>query len=101
VTFQLNPAKTRMISQFVDIYLPLNSQEQQTFRQELDRLELPQKEKAMNVMTSWEKEGFDKGRIEERRAIALNLLNQQMPPTMIAQVTGLTLEQVQELQAQR
>jgi predicted transposase/invertase (TIGR01784 family) len=54
-----------------------------------------------SVITSWEQEGIEKGRSEMQRAIALNLLNQQMPPTMIAQVTGLTLEQVQELQAQR
>jgi hypothetical protein len=55
----------------------------------------------MNLVTSWEQEGIEKGRLEAQRAIALNMLNHNLSPEMIAQVTGLALEQVQELQALR
>jgi predicted transposase/invertase (TIGR01784 family) len=47
----------------------------------------------MNLVTSWEQEGIEKGRLEAQRAIALNMLNHNLSPEMIAQVTGLALEQ--------
>ena len=37
VTLQLDPAKTRLISKFVDTYLQLNAQEEQTFQAEVDK----------------------------------------------------------------
>lgn len=102
VTLKLDPAKTRLISKFVDTYLRLSPQEEQTFQSEIGKLELRQKEAIMQVTTSWEEKGMEKGmekgREEERRSIALNMLRKNLPLEIIAEVTGLTSEQIQALQ---
>ena len=43
-------------------------------------------------------EGREEAREEEREKIALNLLLKNMPLETIAEVTGLTIEQIQQLQ---
>ncbi|MBW4506872.1 MAG: hypothetical protein KME64_10215 [Scytonematopsis contorta HA4267-MV1] len=45
-----------------------------------------------------EEKGLAKGRKQEARLIALNLLNEGMSVDLIARVTSLTVEQVQHLQ---
>ncbi len=95
VTLKLDPAKSRLISKFVDSYLRLDINEEQTFQAEVDRMGMTQKEEIMETMTSWEKKGMEK----ERQSIALNLLRQGISIETIAQATGLTLTQLQEIQA--
>ncbi len=94
VTLQLDPAKTRLISKFVDTYLRLDVQEERTFEAEIDKLELRQKEAIMQVTTSWQEKGMEKA----TRTIARNLRQRHMPVAAIAEVTGLTLEQLEQLQ---
>ncbi len=96
VTLKLDPAKTRLISKFVDTYLRLNRQEEQVFQAEIDRLELRQKEEIMEVTTSWEEKGVEKA----TQTIALNLLQENIPLETIARTTGLTIAQLQHLQTQ-
>ncbi|MGI0495584.1 hypothetical protein ACN4EG_27725 [Alkalinema pantanalense CENA528] len=104
VTLKLNPAKSQLISQFVDSYLRLNAQEEKRFQAEIDKLEVREKEAIMETMTSWEEKGLEKGLkqgIEEAtQTIALNLLRQKVEIETIAIATGLTVEQIQALQAQ-
>jgi predicted transposase YdaD len=100
VTLKLDPAKTELISQFVDTYLWLNAQEEATFQAEIDTMDVGQKEEIMQVTTSWEEKGIVKGKDEERQTIALNLLRQGLAIEAIAQATGLTIAQLQQLQAE-
>ena len=104
VTLKLNPAKSRLISQFVDTYLRLNTKEEQTFQAEIDKLNLQEKEAIMQTMTSWEEKGMAKGVAKgietATQTIALNLFRKNMPIETIAEVTGLTIEQLQHLQSQ-
>jgi predicted transposase YdaD len=51
----------------------------------------------METMTSWERTGMEK----ERQSIALNLLRKKIDLETIAEVTGLTIAQLQQLQADR
>jgi predicted transposase/invertase (TIGR01784 family) len=95
VTLKLDPAKTELISQFVDTYLRLNAQEEQTFRAEIDTMDIAQKEAIMQTTTSWEEKGMEKGMEKERRSIALNLLRQGLSMDSIAQATGLTISEVE------
>jgi hypothetical protein len=44
MTLKLDPAKSRLISKFVDTYLRLNAQEEGQFQAELDRLDVGEKE---------------------------------------------------------
>jgi predicted transposase YdaD len=48
----------------------------------------------MQVTTSWER----KGKIEERQAIALNMLKDNLPLEQISRWTGLSIAEVQKLQ---
>jgi predicted transposase/invertase (TIGR01784 family) len=74
--------------------------EEQTFRVELDRLEASEQEAIMQTMTSWEEKGMEKGIEKATQTIALNLLRQGLAIEAIAQATGLTIDQLQALQAQ-
>ena len=96
VTLKLDPAKSRLISKFVDTYLRLNAQDEATFQVELGKLEPQQKETIMYTMTSWEEKGMEK----ERQTIALNLLRKNVDLETIVECTGLTIVQLQELQNQ-
>jgi predicted transposase/invertase (TIGR01784 family) len=54
----------------------------------------------MQATTSWEEKGIVKGKDEERQTIALNMLRKQLDLETIAEVTGLTIAQLQALQAE-
>ncbi len=101
VTLKLDPAKTRLISKFVDTYLRLDGNEEQVFQAEIDRMELAQKEEIMEITTSWEEKGIEagleRGMAQERQKIALRLLRQGIPIAIIMQATEMTAEQLQQL----
>ena len=99
VTLKLDPAKSRLISKFVDTYLRLNVQEESTFQSEIDKMGMTQKEEIMQTMTSWEEKGIEKGLERATQSIALNMLRKKLDLETIAEVTGLTIAQLQNLQA--
>lgn len=59
-------------------------------------MELEQKEKSMEIVTSWEKQGANKA-LEK---VALNSLREGLSVEIVVKVTGLTMERVQELKAE-
>ena len=65
----------------------------QAFRDELEQYE---QERQMPYVTSIEQMGIEK----ERQKIALNLLRQNIALETIAEATGLTIDQLQQLQSQ-
>lgn len=67
VTLELNPAKMRFISGFVDTYLRLDEQEEETFQAELNKMGLVEQETVMEIVTSWMEEGIERGRQEGRQ----------------------------------
>jgi len=91
-TLRLDPARMQMISGFVDTYLNLNAAEEQVFQATVDTIGLNNQEEYMEIMTSWERKNSEK--------IAVNLLREGMTVEAIVRVTELTLERVQQLQAQ-
>jgi len=93
-TLKLDPARMQLISGFVDVYLNLNASEEEVFKATADRMGLTNEEVYMEIVTSWERKAAQKTRDE----IALNLLREGMAYEAIARVTGLTVEQVQQLQ---
>jgi hypothetical protein len=100
VTLKLDPAKTRLISKFVDTYLRLNAQEEQTFQAELDKIGVAQKEAIMQVTTSWEETGIEKGVKQERRSLVTLLLEQkvgQLPNDLTDRISSLSLDQLSSL----
>jgi Domain of unknown function (DUF4351) len=92
VTLQLDPAKTRLISKFVDTYLRLNNKEERTFQEELDKIGVAQREAIMQVTTSWEERG-------QRSLISL-LLEQkvgQLPDSQNDRLYSLSLDKLSAL----
>ena len=100
VTLKLDPAKNRLISQFVDTYLRLDVKEEIMFQIEIDKMGMAQKEGIMQVTTSWEEKGMEKGMEQATQAIALNMLRDQLPLEQISRLTGLTIAQLQTLQSE-
>ncbi|YAF94399.1 MAG: Rpn family recombination-promoting nuclease/putative transposase [Nodularia sp. CChRGM 3473] len=100
ITLKLDPARMQLISGFVDVYLNLNAVEEEVFQTTADRMGLLQEEKYMEIVTSWERKGRQKGRQETQEEIAKNLLREGLAVEIVVRGTGLTLERVQELQAQ-
>jgi predicted transposase/invertase (TIGR01784 family) len=82
---------------FLDWLMALPEGLKQAFQAELEQYE---QEKKMPYITSIEQMGHQKGREAERQAIALNLLRENISLEIIARTTGLSLEQLEQLQNQ-
>ncbi|WP_017652963.1 Rpn family recombination-promoting nuclease/putative transposase [Fortiea contorta] len=114
-TLRLNPAKMQLISGFVDVYLNLNKAEEEVFKATADRMGLNNEEVYMEIITSWAREGLERGlqeglerglqeglqegRQQAQEEIALNLLRRGMTIEETVEITGLAVERVRELQA--
>jgi Domain of unknown function (DUF4351) len=66
LTLRLDLGKQKLISSFFDGYLQLTPQQAQQFEALVDTLELPEREEAMVLTTSWKEEGRLEGRVEGR-----------------------------------
>ncbi len=86
-----------ILYRFLDWILELPEGLKQGFRDDLKRYE---EEKQMPYVTSIERMGIEQGREEEKKAIALNMLQANLPLETIAHFTGLSIEQLQSLQAE-
>ncbi len=98
-TLQLDPARTALISGFVDTYLRLNQQEEQAFQVEIGRMDTPNQEGVMQIVTSWMAQGIEQG-IERERSLVLRQLTRrvgELPTTVQAQIQGLSIAQVEDL----
>jgi hypothetical protein len=105
-TLRLDPARTRLISGFVDNYLRLNTQEEQVFQLEIGKLDTKDQEGIMQIVTSWMEQGIERG-IEQgiergieqgERALVLRQLPRRvgvLPEQVIQQIGRLPLEQLE------
>jgi Domain of unknown function (DUF4351) len=96
VTLKLDPAKTRLISKFVDTYLRLNAKEKRTFQGELDKIGATQKDAIMQVTASWEEKGIERG----QRSLVYLLLEQkvgQLPTDLSNLISTLAPERLSVL----
>ena len=66
-TLQLNPARSRLISGFVNSYLRLSAEENVVFKREIDILEPEEKEPMIQLTNEWIEEGERRGREEGER----------------------------------
>jgi predicted transposase/invertase (TIGR01784 family) len=115
-TLQLDPARTQLISGFVDTYLRLNVQEEQVFQESVGTLEGAEREGIMQIVTSWMEQGIAEGRAEGRtegeqigeqrgrtegeRALILRLLNRRIGDVSLdlrSQIQSLSITQLEAL----
>ncbi len=71
VNLQLDPARSFLISSFVDTYLRLNNTEEQVFQEEIAKIQtVNEQEQIMELTTSWMERGLE----QERRSNISTLL---------------------------
>lgn len=68
----LDPARSYLISQFIDKYQKLTKAQEKEYQGRLALL--PEKEEIMEYVTSWKREGIEEGREEGRRQEALKVV---------------------------
>ena len=96
VTLKLDPARTQLISGFIDTYLRLDESEKRVFASEIDKLEMEVRENVMQIMTSWTEQGKELA----TRALILRLLDRKVggvPESLEARVKGLSLADLEAL----
>jgi predicted transposase/invertase (TIGR01784 family) len=103
-TLRLDPARTKLISGFVDTYLRLNVQEEQVFQESVGTLEGTEREGIMQIVTSWMEQGIAEGEqagaVREARSLILRQLTRrvgQVSPSLTSQVESLNLEKLESL----
>lgn len=95
-TLKLDPARTQLLSGFVDSYLQLNESENSLFQTQLQSLELGEEESVMEIVTSWMREGIEKG----EKSLVLRLLKRrfgEINSELENRVNSLSLAQVESL----
>ncbi len=55
----LNPARTQLVSGFIDTYLKLNAEEETIFRSRLQEILPEQQEEVMQIVTTWMEQGIE------------------------------------------
>jgi Domain of unknown function (DUF4351) len=99
-TLRLDPARSQLISGFVDTYLQLNMQEEQVFQTEVGTLEETEREDIMQIVTSWMERGIIEGERSGEVRLVLRLLLRRvgtLPSNVEAQVQALDLPQLEAL----
>jgi hypothetical protein len=81
---------------FIDWILELPEGLKQSFRNELEEYE---RERQMPYVTSIERMGIEQGEDRATQKIALKMLQENIPLEVIARITGLTIDRLQELQS--
>ena len=103
-TLRLDPARTRLISGFIDTYLQLNAHEATQFQTQLAQAQLQEQEVVMEIVTSWMREGIQQGlqqgRHEEALMLVLRLLQRRvgsLDTVYEEQIRRLSLEALEAL----
>lgn len=99
-TLQLNPAKMKLISGFVDTYLRLNAAEQEIFQTEIAKFDPVKQEVVMEIVTSWQLQGREEGKLEGRLQIVMRQLNRKVGvvrPELGERIKQLSPTQVEDL----
>lgn len=98
---QLNPAKTALLTAFFDTYLPLKKEEKKQVQQEIRRI-YGEEGHVMKLESGWAKlareEGREEGIEEGIKETARNMLKKGLAHELIAEVTGMQLEEISKMQ---
>lgn len=76
---KLDPAKTQLLSGFVDTYLELTAQEERQFQAAIRELPQKEREETMEIVTSWMRQGLQQG-LQRERDLILRLLELRIGP---------------------
>jgi hypothetical protein len=77
-TLRLDPSRTKLVSWFLDSYLRLSERERTLYEEELREVPGPERERIMEMVTSWMEEGIERGREEATLNLVLRLLARRL-----------------------
>jgi predicted transposase YdaD len=92
VRLKLPEKKRRPIMRFIDAYLPLSAAQEEEFDQEIKRFRPEERKVAMEYITSWEREGIVKGKLEA----AISILTRQ-----IGQISDASIKRIKRLSSEK
>jgi len=95
VRMEQNPAASRFINDFFEIYLKLEKAEEEQLMEEIQKLD--NAEDFMKLPNSWERRGLEKGKMEEKQKMAIRLLEKGLPVELIEEVTDLSQQEIKKL----
>jgi predicted transposase YdaD len=99
-SLKLDPARTELISGFIDTYLRLNEQEEIEFQTELKSLGRVEEEKVMEIVTSWMEKGIEQGRQQGETSLVIRQLKRRLgeiTANQESQIENLPLDVVESL----
>ena len=99
-SLKLDPARATLIGGFVDSYLTLTAQEIKQYEHELARFTPTERNAAMELMTSWHREGRQEGISQGKAALVLRLLRRRFGPVsaeVSARLNTLSSERLDDL----
>lgn len=88
---ELDPARTRLILGFFERYLKLNEQEEEEVMEKVKKMD--ESEEILDLPISWE----EKGKIQEKRNIAIEMLKEGIPIEMISKITHLDKDEIEKM----
>lgn len=98
---ELDSAKLKLITGFFETYLQLKEEEEKILKKEINKLDPEEEVRVMEIMTSWERKGIEKGlqqgRTEGKLEVVKRLLDMGMEIESIAKATGLDAKEIEKL----
>lgn len=101
--FKLDPARTQLLSGFVDSYIKLLDAERRKLETEVRKLPPKEREEVMEITTSWEEVGLKKGLqqgLRRESELVLRLIRKKfgnLKKTIENQILALPIEKIEEL----
>ena len=99
-TLKLDPARSKLIGVFMESYLKLTATQMREFEREMAKLSPSEQEETMEIMTSWERKGYDEGISQGKEGLVVRLIGKRFgseAPQVAERLDRLTSDQLDEL----
>jgi hypothetical protein len=99
-TLKLNPARTKLIGNFIENYLQLNAVETQKYEREFAALAPEERKATVEMMNSWERTGFNKGLQEGKENLVMRQIRKRfgsLSPQVMQRLDQMPADQLDEL----
>lgn len=103
-TLRLDPARTKLIGGFMEKYLELSAAELGQYKEEFAALPPEEKEEVMQLTTSWERQGLERGLEQGRQVGVLHFVSRllrlrvgALPPQLEDRLRALSTAELEEL----
>lgn len=97
MNMKLDAAKSAFIIGFFERYLTLNKREEEELMTEIEQMPNEEREHLMQLSNSWIEKGMEKGRVEEKKNIVVEMLKQGLAIDLISEITKLDREAIEDI----